>query len=520
MAITLNWLIHQSKLENLSLAACPELIDTPISSVNIMDNPDVIQWFKKNELVLTTGYVFADDPKLQTTILQNLKEAGCSALGIKTKRYFDTIPQHILDVANRIHLPIIELPVHYSFSDISGLVNKEIYAEEFRDIAREQTLYNALFNSFFEHRPTADTLELLSRYLDHPVLLLDDGGRVRWHTAGNGGKAMPLAEIRIDLPRQQDASSHQSVEVKLGDTLHLGAITRFGQQFFCILTDRPDELPWDTIDHALRIIALSQRGHEERPLDLNNYYEPLFQFLIDGKGKTDTEIVQLCDYYAFPYRLNRVCVLIAPREKEKGFDSMESVKFVRRVLKKCGVRDSFIASSRWLVCLYLFGRDDELSALVRTFVQQLLSESRNGFIVGTGPSGRDLKEIASAYEKASFMLSLGNKFPGRLDFFFQEHFIFWQIHTLPARERERIYRDTVKPLADHDAKTRSNLMQTLQVYFDCRFNASLAASRLYLHRNTFLKRIAKIKDILPMDLEDSSALYAIHYGLCIHRLLM
>ena len=63
-------------------------------------------------------------------------------------------------------------------------------------------------------------------------------------------------------------------------------------------------------------------------------------------------------------------------------------------------------------------------------------------------------------------------------------------------------------------------MQTLQVYFDCRFNASLAASRLYLHRNTFLKRIAKIKDILPMDLEDSSTLYAIHYGLCIHRLLM
>ncbi len=161
---------------------------------------------------------------------------------------------------------------------------------------------------------------MLSRYLNHPVLLLDDGGRVRWHTAGNGEKAMPLAEIRIDLPRQQDASSHQSVEVKLGDTLHLGALTRFGQQFFCILADQTDELPWDTIDHALRIITLSQRGHEERPLDLNNYYEPLFQFLIDGKGKTDTEIVQLCDYYAFPYRLNRVCVLIAPREKEKGFE--------------------------------------------------------------------------------------------------------------------------------------------------------------------------------------------------------
>lgn len=65
MGITINWLLHKSTLKNLKILTCQELSDTEITGVNILDNPDFIQWIKPGELILTTGYIFIDNPTLQ-----------------------------------------------------------------------------------------------------------------------------------------------------------------------------------------------------------------------------------------------------------------------------------------------------------------------------------------------------------------------------------------------------------------------------------------------------------------------
>ena len=38
--------------------------DQPILKVNILENPDILDWLTA-ELLLTTGYIFKDDRKLQ-----------------------------------------------------------------------------------------------------------------------------------------------------------------------------------------------------------------------------------------------------------------------------------------------------------------------------------------------------------------------------------------------------------------------------------------------------------------------
>lgn len=62
---TLNWLIQESNLNNIRLITGENHILQEIKSVNVLDNPDVLKWFKQNELVLTTGYCFKDNPTLQ-----------------------------------------------------------------------------------------------------------------------------------------------------------------------------------------------------------------------------------------------------------------------------------------------------------------------------------------------------------------------------------------------------------------------------------------------------------------------
>ena len=71
----------------------------------------------------------------------------------------------------------------------------------------------------------------------------------------------------------------------------------------------------------------------------------------------------------------------------------------------------------------------------------------------------------------------------------------------------------VRPLADHDRERRSDLVRTLKTYFAAGANASEAADRLFLHRNSMLYRLERIQKLTGLDLRDPRARLALQLGL-------
>jgi purine catabolism regulator len=71
----------------------------------------------------------------------------------------------------------------------------------------------------------------------------------------------------------------------------------------------------------------------------------------------------------------------------------------------------------------------------------------------------------------------------------------------------------VRPLADHDRERRSDLLRTLRVFFACGANSSLAADRLFLHRNSLLYRMERIRDLTGLDPRDHRVALALQLGL-------
>ncbi|MFV0636763.1 PucR family transcriptional regulator [Mitsuokella sp. WILCCON 0060] len=129
---TISWLIKESGLSSLRLLTGLSHGEQIIRSVNVLDNPDVLKWFQKDEFILTTGYVFKDSPELQKSIIRNMKEIGCAGLGVKVRRFFRTVPVPLLEEASRLDFPVVELPFFYGFSTISQCIFEEIYREKLR----------------------------------------------------------------------------------------------------------------------------------------------------------------------------------------------------------------------------------------------------------------------------------------------------------------------------------------------------------------------------------------------------
>ncbi len=75
------------------------------------------------------------------------------------------------------------------------------------------------------------------------------------------------------------------------------------------------------------------------------------------------------------------------------------------------------------------------------------------------------------------------------------------------------FRGLVRPLVERDRERRSDLVRTLRAYFAAGSNASEAADRMFLHRNSMLYRLARIQDLTGLDLKDPGAALALQLGL-------
>jgi DNA-binding PucR family transcriptional regulator len=71
----------------------------------------------------------------------------------------------------------------------------------------------------------------------------------------------------------------------------------------------------------------------------------------------------------------------------------------------------------------------------------------------------------------------------------------------------------VRPLAEHDRARRSDLVRTLRAYFAAGSNASEAADRMFLHRNSMLYRLERIGKLTGLDLKDPRVALALQLGL-------
>ncbi len=75
------------------------------------------------------------------------------------------------------------------------------------------------------------------------------------------------------------------------------------------------------------------------------------------------------------------------------------------------------------------------------------------------------------------------------------------------------FRRLVRPLEDYDRDHNSDLVHTLRVFFEANANASEAADRLFLHRNSMAYRLERVQNLTGLDLRNHKVRLALQLGL-------
>lgn len=102
-----------------------------------MEQPDITGWVRKNELMITTGYVIREDKEKLLELIRNLNDIGAAGLMIKTE-FFSEFPKEAGELADRLSFPLMSWPDDMSFITLMHPIMEAVVESQSTTLKRVQ----------------------------------------------------------------------------------------------------------------------------------------------------------------------------------------------------------------------------------------------------------------------------------------------------------------------------------------------------------------------------------------------
>lgn len=560
--LTVKDLLEIKAIDGLKIVAGEKGINNEITIVNIIENPEVFDWLSPNELLLSTGYIFKDNEELQNRIIQELSQINCAGLVVKMKRYFDKLPQNMIDQANKLGLPLLELPFEYTLSRVISIINEK--ASGRYDLLNRKTLdiHNLFFRITLEGGGIDRILSMLSETINNPIIFVNEDWKLVDFIEHTNNK-IPLSYC-LDLVKNRPAFPKEFIESIPKNVSEMKkTIKRIyyieGMEINCRILPVAAAsyiygyiIVWQTVseltefdfiilEQASTNIALERikvKEIEEVKLKIR---QDFFDDLLTGKITSSETIHTLSEMHGLHSNYMYYCIVIniQSEEFEKYEDMVARRVSLENKARKCveliydyankadGEVTCFHRNNRIII---LIGQHENRPAVSVYEAKQytnnlynILNKQINNstFLIGIGRQYETIRSLHKSFSEANESIRLMQKFEnsGGVSHF-EDHSIYHFLDSnIKEMELEEFFMKRLGKVYEHDQLHGTSYIITLENYFQNNLNISETAKAMFLHRNTLIYRIEKIKEILNSDLKNSEELLQIQLALKIFRLL-
>lgn len=145
--------------------------------------------------------------------------------------------------------------------------------------------------------------------------------------------------------------------------------------------------------------------------------------------------------------------------------------------------------------------NEELLAIAAEVEKTIIAELGIKTVIGVGALAKHLRELAERYKEAQVAIEVGKVFDTEKTLIHYEHLgIGRLIYQLPITLCEMFLSEVFKknPIDSLDQET----LYTINRFFENNLNVSETSRKLFVHRNTLVYRLEKIKKLTGLDLRE------------------
>lgn len=540
LGISLEKLLTLQTLGGSKILAGATGITKRITKVNVMEVPDIIEWVSEGEFLITTAYSIKDNIEILLELIPKLSTKGVAGLGIKVGRYVSELPSDIIELADELGFPIIEVPFSVSHTDvISGILTEVIndqmnmliridgFSREVMNIMMKGGSLKEIAGKLYEN--IGNSLAIYENMSDSCEILCNEGDR---NIIDN------IIYEHISLKQIEESNYDEVGNYKIyKDEIREKIIKRvaipivieaveYGWIF--IWLDKKELTPLDNmlIESYAHIIALDFVKKLSLYNMESNYKLEFFDDLLSDNENRQKRAIERGKTFDFYKTLKYTVIVILLKDiyasnklvSNKGSSSQGSISdllfITGRIAKLHREKIVYVDKSDRILILYGSERSKSsqiIKSEVINFCQKVLEDALKKFdesklTIGIGRSYDRAQELYKSYGQAKLIVENLCK-TNTKNIKHYDDLGLYRILAFEGLQSELIEfcSDTIKPLIEYDKINNSELIKTLKTYFECDGNMKKISEKMYMHYNTIIYRVQQIKDITGLDLENGDS---------------
>ncbi|MBF8289267.1 MAG: Transcriptional regulator CdaR, purine catabolism regulatory protein [Chloroflexi bacterium] len=482
-------------------------LNRPVRSVNVMEVPDIAHWVKPDELLLTTAYPLRDDPAALDALVPQLVELGLAGMALKPTRYIEATPAAMIEAADRLKFPLIELPEDASFNEIINAVLTEILATQTVRLQRSAAIHDRFTAIVLSGGGLRQIAEALGELIGRSVAIVDATGTVQWRTASD---MEPSDGMKVQ-PIQVGSERYGAILVKGGPE-----------------PLAPEQL--EAVEHAATVAALRQVQARAVAEADRRFQAVCLEELVTGHVTDRSVLVERAAAFAWDLSTPRAVLLAEvsavagrPVAALAGTAEEGELRFRLAEVARHSLGPSAITWERSRQIGSLVAVSSADAAALReagaAFQAEAARRVPGGVIsVGIGRAVDDPLRLHESFDEARRALAIGrwSRGDGGL-MLFADLGVDRLLAAVPESEVEAYCAAVLGPLEAYDRAHGTALVETLDRFLASR-NSALAARELFVHYNTLKNRLAKIEEIQGPFLDDPERCLSLSLALHLRRL--
>lgn len=514
------------RFSDLQLLSSHSNLTQPLESVEITETPDVADFIPKNVMILTTAMIYKDDQEKLKAFIDSLKQAECTALGIKVGRFLDEISPEIVAYASAVDLPLIKIP---STQPLGGLLHEIV--GYLRDSKTEQMSVAFDIQKRFSTLLMQDVdatrfIAEFAKILNAPIILLSPWQQVIAHSNyfyGNQKSAeFFIEQLSKDHFQQlaQEKKIFRLQDERQENIQVAGFPIRVNDYFpYYLLVLSPEQIPYPisefAIDQAILVLTFMLFKNQKIAESFEHLKTDFLDRLLDTHQEAlskhqnwlelwknyrliNSDYYQLAIVYGVTKPENETHIRYQQAEGQLIFQWLKEQ--LPEILPDVALFK--LKNQNKSILIFQSKKNDHLMIL-QNLAERLQQALPITIRFALGNAYENLEDLPNSYIEASSTLeaSLHAQKPATVQLFHPKGLagLFEKIGT---EDVEYFCQQQLKELAYPTEPTLQELRKTLKVFLDFNCEITKTANALYLHRNTIKYRMNQCEKLLGTSIQE------------------
>ncbi|EGO8850733.1 PucR family transcriptional regulator [Enterococcus faecalis] len=514
------------RFSDLQLLSSHSNLTQPLESVEITETPDVADFIPKNVMILTTAMIYKDDQEKLKPFIDSLKQAECTALGIKVGRFLDEISPEIVAYASAVDLPLIKIP---STQPLGGLLHEIV--GYLRDSKTEQMSVAFDIQKRFSTLLMQDVdatrfIAEFAKILNAPIILLSPWQQVIAHSNyfyGNQKSAeFFIKQLSKDHFQQlaQEKKIFRLQDERQENIQVAGFPIRVNDYFpYYLLVLSPEQIPYPisefAIDQAILVLTFMLFKNQKIAESFEHLKTDFLDRLLDTHQEAlskhqnwlelwknyrliNSDYYQLAIVYGVTKPENETHIRYQQAEGQLIFQWLKEQ--LPEILPDVALFK--LKNQNKSILIFQSKKNDHLMIL-QNLAERLQQSLPITIRFALGNAYENLEDLPNSYIEASSTLeaSLHAQKPATVQLFHPKGLagLFEKIGT---EDVEYFCQQQLKELAYPTEPTLQELRKTLKVFLDFNCEITKTANALYLHRNTIKYRMKQCEKLLGTSIQE------------------